>query len=82
MREEIHSCRSFVYGSVAKRSNAADCKSVGSAFAGSNPARPTILEQFKPGFLEPGFYLIPYIAIPAAIETLSDAFSPCIEISR
>ena len=28
-------------GSVAKRSNAADCKSVGSAFAGSNPARPT-----------------------------------------
>ena len=28
-------------GSVLKRSTRTDCKSVGSAFAGSNPARPT-----------------------------------------
>ena len=31
----------FLSGSIAKRSNAADCKSAGSTFAGSNPARPT-----------------------------------------
>ena len=49
-------------GSVAERSNAADCKSAGYAFAGSNPARPTI------------FLTISNIATPAATETLSEDF--------
>ena len=31
------------YGSVLKWSTRADCKSVGSAFEGSNPSRPTII---------------------------------------
>ncbi len=31
----------YLIGKIPKRSNGADCKSVGSAFAGSNPALPT-----------------------------------------
>ena len=31
-----------LFGQVPERSNGADCKSVGSAFGGSNPSLPTI----------------------------------------
>ena len=38
-------CLIEAWGGLPKRSNGTDCKSVGSAFAGSNPAPPTFFNR-------------------------------------
>ena len=56
------SCILFNKGEVAEWTKAADCKSAGVAYVGSNPALPTMIVDF--GFLVSGSGIIPQSAIP------------------